>query len=470
MGRARALVVERDPKARTAILQALEKHGLVVVDLTADGDLIEALRRHPVDLVFLDLDGVEETGRQLLREAVELRPAPMVAGLLSGVTEDRVESLLQQGLFDVVGRPVDPKALAVVIRRAQRELALREQLARFRDALQRQEGYRGLVGHSATIESLRGQLVRLAAGELPVWFHGEEGSGKELAGRVLHDRSAHASGEFVVVDCAAVAGSRAEQRWLARAPDGQDEPLWKQARGGSLFLDEIGELSAEGQQALLALIEHLDASPATRVRLMAASKRDPRRLVDRGQLADGLYRRLAETTLSVPPLRERAEDIPLLVRSFLGTIVEINQLGALSVSPEAMRLLERYPWPGNVQELRNAVEHGAILATEGQIQAADLPDRVREAQAGGPAAVPRRQFASRRFRDVKREVVESFERAYLYDLMDQHGGNVTSAAGQAGMLRSALQRLLRKYGLKSVEFRRRARARHARANIPPPVD
>ncbi len=135
-----------------------------------------------------------------------------------------------------------------------------------------------------------------------------------------------------------------------------------------------------------------------------------------------------------------------------------------------MALLERYPWPGNVRELRNAVEHAVILATEGRIRPSDLPDRLREARVDGGSTGSRRQVASRPFREVKREVVESFERAYLYDLMEQHSGNVTSAAVQAGMLRSALQRLLRKYGLKSVEFRKRARARHARVGASAQVD
>jgi DNA-binding NtrC family response regulator len=142
----------------------------------------------------------------------------------------------------------------------------------------------------------------------------------------------------------------------------------------------------------------------------------------------------------------------------------------LEVAPETMGLLERYPWPGNVQELRNAVEHAVILASEGRLRPSDLPDRMRESQDGGSSTESRGRVASRRFRDAKREVVESFERAYLCELMEQHEGNVTSAAVQAGMLRSALQRLLRKYGLKSVEFRKRARTGHARVDAAPRVD
>lgn len=193
--------------------------------------------------------------------------------------------------------------------------------------------------------------------------------------------------------------------------------------------------------------------------MLLGSRRDPRRAVEDGRLERALYAELSPSTLFIPPLRERAEDIPLLAHSFLDTIVEINRLPPIRFSAEALGLLQGYSWPGNVQELRNAVEHAAILATDGIVGPHDLPDRVRDApdEHGAAAGSPRR-LTARRFRDVKREVVESFERAYLCDLMEQHGGNVTSASQQAGMLRSALQRLLRKYGLKSAEFRRRRRA------------
>lgn len=467
MGRAQALVVDRDPEARAVIREVLEERGFMALGAASVDEALAALKRGAVQLIFVDSEdpGVAATG--LVEHAMQLSPQPVVVGILPDGQGDRAEPLLEAGVFDLLGGAIDAVAVRRVTLKAQREVKAREQLSRLRRDLQRREGYRGLVGHSPAIEGLRGQLQRLGALDAPVWFHGEEGAGKELAARTLHAYSPRAEGEFVVMDCAAIARSGSEHRWLARDHGATDDPLWKRARGGTLFLDEITELSSDGQQALLDLLEGA-SKPSTRV--LVGSRRDPRRLLDRGQLAEPVHTRLAGNTLPVPPLRERAEDIPLLVRSFLSTIVEINHLPPVRVSPDAMALLERYAWPGNVQELRNAVEHAVILATEGEIRPSDLPDRLREVRADGATVGSRRQVASRPFREVKREVVESFERAYLYDLMERHSGNVTSAAVEAGMLRSALQRLLRKYGLKSVEFRRRARARHARVSASAQVD
>ena len=470
MGRALALVVDRDPEVRAVILEVLEQRGIIGLGAASGGEAAEALKHRAVQLIVVDTGDPGVVARGLVEHAMLLEPAPVIVGVQPDGVSDQAERLLEAGVFDVLSRPLEVSQVRRVTLGAQRELELRDQLSRLRHDLQTREGDRGLGGHSSGIESRRQQLLRLAAVELPVWFHGEEGTGKELAARMLHAYSPRSDGEFVVVDCAAIARSGLERRWLGHGLGPTDEPLWKQAQGGTLFLDEIAELSSEGQQSLLALTTAVAAKPSSSTRFLVGSRRDPRRLVDRGQLAEPLYGRLAENTLSMPPLRERAEDVPLLVRSFLATIIEINHLPPLRMSPDTMALLECYPWPGNIQELRNAVERAVILATEGQIRPSDLPDRVREARANGISTASRRQVASRQFRDVKREVVESFERVYLYGLMEQHSGNVTAAAVQAGMLRSALQRLLRKYGLRSVEFRKRARARHTRVSVPTQVD
>jgi len=169
---------------------------------------------------------------------------------------------------------------------------------------------------------------------------------------------------------------------------------------------------------------------------------------------------LARETLSLSPLRERTEDIPLLAQHFLRAICTINRLPLMRLEADALALLERHRWPENVQGLRNALEQAAILAADGKVRARDLPDEVRDATPFHPATSGGAS-AIRRFRDAKREVVEGFERCYLRELMERHGGNVTAASQQAGMLRSALQRLLRKYTLKSAEFRHKRTAADA---------
>ena len=179
-----------------------------------------------------------------------------------------------------------------------------------------------------------------------------------------------------------------------------------------------------------------------------------------GLLREDLHGRLAITVIHLPALRERREDVALLSRQFLETICEINNLPTVHLSPEALQMLEAYAWPGNVRELRNAMEQAVILATDRTIRPRDLPQVIRNVQV---ATTPESEdLSGRPFRVAKREVVDAFERSYLSELLMRHGGNVTAAAQQAGMLRSALQRLLRKHELRSADFRRGARARASR--------
>jgi DNA-binding NtrC family response regulator len=268
-----------------------------------------------------------------------------------------------------------------------------------------------------------------------------------------------------------------EGEWL-RADPGESEGangILEQAAGGSIYLEELTELPLELQESLLQVLERGSiggaraSEPAPEIRLLAGSRRDPIRAMEQHRLLEGLYHRLAQAQLDLPRLSERTEDIPLLARHFVSRIGEINHLDPLQISPEALALIEQYAWPGNVQELRNAVEHAVILAVDGTIRPTDLPDRARTGAVGAAAPV-RRDVAGLKFRDAKREVVEQFEQAYLSQLLEQHWGNVTSASQQAGMLRSALQRLLRKYGLKSADFRKARRSPRPLASRKPPVD
>jgi DNA-binding NtrC family response regulator len=258
------------------------------------------------------------------------------------------------------------------------------------------------------------------------------------------------------VDCESVSADEWRRHW---GDESGGARLEARAGGGTVYLDRVTALDAERQELLLSAIS---AWPRTSLgssegeaappRLLAGSRVDPAVVVKEGHLLDALRRRLAESTVVLPALRERKEDIALLARHFVQAICEINQLPSISISAEALASLERYAWPSNARELRNAVEHAVILAAEGTIRPQDLPDKIREEQAG--EAAPARYAANDRFRDAKRAVVDSFERAYLSDLLERHGGNVTSASRHAGMLRSALQRLLRKHGLRSADFRR----------------
>jgi two-component system response regulator GlrR len=213
---------------------------------------------------------------------------------------------------------------------------------------------------------------------------------------------------------------------------------------GTVFIRSLESLPWRVQETLAAAL----AGKMVRPRLMASTGADPRTASDDGRLLPALLAAFDGSIVSVPALRERRSDIAMLVKSIVEDLRRLNGLPPISVAPDALGLLEAYAWPGNVGQLRNAVESAVILAADGSIRVHHLPDFV---ATGGSA----KERAARRFRDAKRSVVEAFERAYLEDLLTRHSGNVTGAAETSGMLRSALQRLLRKHALHSADFRLR---------------
>ena len=317
------------------------------------------------------------------------------------------------------------------------------------------------------MERVRDRVERQASLDAPVLLVGEPGTGKKLVARTIHEMSGRREGPFVRLDCSAPAAVlEGELLGFGRGtlPGGdRSRGVLESAERGSCLLDDVTSLERELQERLVDTIdqrsyrrvggsERLELD----VRWFASTDRDVEAAVRDGRFRDDLRRRLAVGAIHLPPLRERRGDVALLARHFIETICEINDLRPVDLSPEALELLETYPWPGNVRELQGAMEHAVIVAGDAVVAPRDLP---RSIQSGAtPAAPGTGAIADRPFRDAKREVVDSFEKRYLSDLLEQHAGNVTAAAQQAGMLRSALQRLLRKHELRSVDFRRSRRA------------
>ncbi len=461
MDRPLALVLDPDPATREQVSRILERHGLCSQGAASVAESGAARRGGRLRLVVADLDapGIEAGG--LLEEAAG--SGPPVLGL-SGVRDDgRARSLVERGMFDVLAKPLDEARLDLCIRRALRQQQLMEEVRTLREELRQRAGHDGIVGRSPGIEGLREQIAWLAGSDAAVWFWGERGSGKKLAARTLHAKSPRAGARFVVLECSGLnLGSWSSRLGLDASGRPAPEGFLASVAGGTLYLDDPAALEPAEQQRLLHTLDGA-AACGVHFRVVASSAADPVALAAAGRLEESLRARLAQNSLAVPALRERAEDIPLLARHFVAALCALNQLPPIRLTPDALAILARQPWPDNVLGLRDALERAVILSPDGSVRPRDLPDRARQ---DGPASAA----LSGSFREEKRKVVESFEQAYLRDLMAQHRGNVTSASLQAGMLRSALQRLLRRYHLKSAEFRREHQAPAAAAaeSIQPP--
>lgn len=303
-----------------------------------------------------------------------------------------------------------------------------ETLSRIRADEARRGDDERILGRSDAAERLRQGVQELAVSRAPVAFAGEAGSGRRYAARCLHASSLE-PGSFVVVSPEDLRGFDAA---LA-------------AESGTVFLESIEALPWNKQEELAEAI----ARKTVRPRVVASLVIDPALAAEGGRLVRSLAAAFAGSVVRVPPLRERRPDIAILATAFVEELRRLNGLPPLALAPETLRALEGYPWPGNVGQLRGAVEAAVILAAGGSVRPTDLPAYVFAAAR----PVEREGFAQRRFREAKRSVVDDFERAYLAEILKHHRGNVTSAADQSGMLRSALQRLLRKHGLHSADFR-----------------
>lgn len=442
MERPKALVAASDPRSTELISIALEGAGFSLAVFATWPEVEAVLLRLAAVLVVVDAgeaaaDDLEERIRRLTR----IRPGAVVVVAGRPAHGATAENLMRAGALEVVAATDDPDPLRAAALRARRELRLLEELYRLRTGRGARVEEPALVGTSPAIVRLRDELARMAGHDKPGWLVGPPGSGRVHAGRWIHRHSSRAEGPLMVVSAK---GSAAGDVLLGAGdrPGALDGALL-----GSLVVEEIDVLAEPVQRELARRMAQAGAA-----RVLVTSSREPARCAEAGALVPELAGALGDRAARVPALGERPEDVAPLARHFLRSICEVNDLPPLSIADGVLTALEGYDWPGNVSELRNAVEHAALVASSGEIRFEDLPRSIREVlgrQGRRPAA------QRRSFRDAKNDVVREFERRYLEELLECNAGNVTAASNDAGMLRSALQRLLRKHALRSSAFRRR---------------
>ncbi|MCB9551892.1 MAG: sigma-54 dependent transcriptional regulator [bacterium] len=319
-----------------------------------------------------------------------------------------------------------------------------------------------VIGHSAPMRAIFQHLERIASSELTVLIQGETGTGKELIAHAIHTRSDRRDRPFVVVDCSAIPRDLIEstlfghERGAFTGAVAQHRGLFEQADGGTIFLDEIGELDIALQPRLLRVLENRelkrvggDRTLHIDVRVLAATNRDLRQMVDDGRFREDLYYRLGVVPVRLPALRERRADIPLLIDEFLR---ELDGAARPTLSEDALDALIAYDWPGNIRQLKNAVIRARSLADGPTLGLADL--LITPAPSAPPAPIdPDADLrcaidARRPFKDAKQDILDAFEAIYLRRLLTAHDGNISACARTAGLTRYHLRELLKKHRLR----------------------
>ena len=464
MDRARILVVDDKENLLNLISRILGD----AYDVTTAGDgarAISLIGAQEFDVIVTDLRMPGADGFEVLRAAKARAADTEVIMMTAYATVQDAVTAMKQGAYDYLQKPFDPDDASLVVARALERRRLRAQAQTLRRELEGVFSFHNLVGKSAAMKDVYQLLEQASQLDITVLLNGETGTGKELAARAIHYHSPRKERRFVPVNCGALPGELVESELFGHAKGsftgavGAKPGLFEEAEGGTLFLDEIGELPLAVQVKLNRALQEKeirrvgDNRPSkVDVRVIAATHRDLKAEAAAGRFREDLYYRLNVFPVVLPGLRDRREDIPLLTAHFLEKHAGALRKEISDFEADALRALTGYPWPGNVRELENALERAVAVAKGAKIALRDLPPDVKGTQEG---AIPGEVLSKMPYREAVELARDRVSRDYLTVLLREHEGNVTHAAAQAGMERESLHRLLKRYGIRSEDFKKR---------------
>ncbi|HEY8967340.1 MAG TPA: sigma-54 dependent transcriptional regulator [Candidatus Methylacidiphilales bacterium] len=450
------LIVEDEKNTRDGLRRALEDKYEVYLapDIQSAWNVLET---EPIDLLLTDLRLGTESGMDLLSKAQSL-PKPPVAILMTayGSVDNAVEAM-RRGAYDYVTKPLHLDKLEMLLARALRSTRVEAENVQLKKALDKKFGVERILGSSPAMQQILEKIQQVAPARASVLVEGESGTGKELVAQALHGLSPRKGRPLVTVHCAALSPQLLESELFGHekgAFTGATERRigrFEEANHGTLFLDEIGEIDAATQVKLLRAIGERtiqrvggNQTLEVDVRIIAATNRNLEAMVAEGKFREDLYFRLNVVKISMPPLRQRKEDIPVLLTAFLREFSKENDKRVLHVTPAAREAILAYDWPGNVRELRMAVEHGVVLARGEAIDLHDLPERLfmpRQTLAGGPGDTGGGPLNLN---------LEAMEKKFIVQALKLCQGNRTEAARMLGISRRTLHRKINEYQLENL--------------------
>jgi DNA-binding NtrC family response regulator len=457
---ATVLTIDDDDMIRSFFSGLLRDEGYEVLSAATGAKGEALLRQKPVDVVLLDLRLPDTDGLTILRriKRQDLNVHVIVLTAYSGV-RSAVEAM-KLGAYDYIDKPSDASKLKLIIKRALQELAMRREIERLR---QKSAGYpKGwIVGESDEMRRIARLVRKVAQGKATVLLQGESGTGKEVVAHAVHRQSPRCEKPFTVINCAAIPEDLLESELFGfeegafTGAKRRKKGLLEVADEGTLFLDEIGEMAPKMQAKILRVLETRmvrrvggTSDVKVDVRFIAASNRDLKDAVKQGTFREDLYYRLGVVVIDLPPLRERIQDLQLFVAAFIDEFNRSMGRKMNGVSSEVLELMRRYPWPGNIRELRNVIERAMVLCDGDEIQAAHLPAELSDGY--GP---PRGALRPDSPPDLPpggvdlEDVVGDVERRYIEQALERTDGNQTEAAELLGISRDQLRYRMEKYGL-----------------------
>jgi len=461
----RVLVVDDEQSLRKVLAATLQREGYEV-QLASDGEeAIAALDRDGADVVVTDLVMPRMDGLSLLRKVVARHPdVPVIVVTAHGKVDSAVEAM-KAGAFDFVTKPFENAELKAIIAKAARQSDLNARNVVPEEPAQEGRRYTEIIGRGQRMIELQLIISKVADAPSTVLIQGESGTGKELVATALHEKSSRREKPFIKINCAAIPRELVEAELFgfergAFTGAVQSKPgRFELADGGTLFLDEIGEIPLEMQVKLLRAIQESSfervggvRTTTVEVRLVAATSRDLTKEIAAGRFREDLFYRLNVVPVFLPPLRERREDIPLLVEHFRQKYNARLKKSVERVEDDALTALAAYTWPGNIRELENVLERTILFAEGPVIRAADLPASLRQTQPqaeGAPAFSP--PSTPGPLKEIVREQVQAIERDLIVRGLEVTGNNVTRTAKLLKISRKSLQMKMKEFGLRGEE-------------------
>ncbi len=443
------LVVDDDAAIRRLFTEVVAAREAVDVHEAASGEeALEILRRRPVDVAFVDVRMPGLGGMDLLVRVRQERPGMEMVMVTAYATVESAVQAMKLGASDYLPKPFKLDQVTLILSRLKKIKALKSENERLRRELQGRYSVRNLVGAAPAMERCHELVDRVRREDCNVLILGESGTGKELIARAIHYDGSRCDRPFVPIDCAAIQPSLFESELFGHekgaftGAHARKAGLLEIASGGTAFFDEIAEIPLELQPVLLRAIEEKKVRPVgsteykpVDVRIIAATNRLLEEMVDSGRFRRDLFYRLNVVTIRVPPLRERKDDIPLLVEHFIRRCAERGGRKVAGVSREALHILQRYDWPGNVRELENAVERACALGRGDLIGLEDISGDILDAVKSKSCGV----MGGRSLRDMEIDAIKL--------VLGECGGDTGKAAAILGIDRSTLYRKLKRYGL-----------------------
>ena len=449
--KAKVLIVDDDTSMCELLAEGLGQQGYEARWKASAQDALVEIEQRNFDVVLTDINMKDMTGLELCQRATEAHPdLPVIVITAFGSMETAVQAI-RAGAYDFITKPFDIDVVTIAIERAVKHGVLTREVQRLQRAVDESRRFDELLGASPAMKEVYDLLERVAESESTVLVSGESGTGKELVARALHRRSKRATGPFVAINCAAMPEHLLESELFGHTKGAFTDArtarpgLFVQAKGGTIFLDEIGDMPLGLQPKLLRALQERSVRPVggdtetpIDVRVVAASNRDLETAIEERKFREDLYYRINVIHVELPPLRARGADVLLLAQHYLEHFATQSQKEVHSLDPDAAERLSAYAWPGNVRELANCLERAVALTRNDSIGIADLPEKIRNYRTSHVlvAATDPTELVP----------LEEVEKRYILRVLEAVGGNKTLAAQVLGLDRKTLYRKLDRYG------------------------